>query len=210
MYAVSENDDSISQFTRDPTTGNLSFQGCFADTAAAGCSVPAQPALDTAQGVAVSPDSKSVYVTALDDSISHFTRDPATGGLSFQGCFADTAAAGCSVPAQAALDDPIAVAVSADGTSVFVASRLDDSISYFSRELPPPPPPPTTATPGTCRGKMASLTGTVGGEVIQGTGKRDVIAGLGGNDRIRGAGAGTWSAGRAVTTGCSAAAGAIR
>ena len=188
VYAVSENDDSISQFTRDPTTGNLSFQGCFADTAAAGCSVPAQPVLGTAQGVTVSPDSKSVYVTALDDAISHFTRDPATGGLSFQGCFADTAAAGCSVPAQAALDDPIAVAVSADGTSVFAASRLDDSISYFSRELPPPPPPPTTATPGTCRGKMASLTGTVGGEVIQGTGKRDVIAGLGGNDRILGRG----------------------
>jgi DNA-binding beta-propeller fold protein YncE len=188
VYAVSEIESSISQFIRDPVSGNLSFQGCFSDTGAAGCVVPAQPVLGNAQELAVSPDSKSVYVAALEDAISHFTRDPATGGLSFQGCFADTAVAGCSVPAQAALDDPIAVAVSADSASVFAASRLDDSISYFSREVPPPPPPPSTSTPGTCHGKTASLTGTAGGEVIRGTGKRDVVAGLGGNDRILGRG----------------------
>ncbi len=174
VYVVSENDSSISHFTRDQTTGNLTFQGCFADTAAAGCSVPALAALGIAQGVAVSADGKSVYVASLEDSISHFTRDPTTGNLTFQGCFADTAAAGCSVPAQAALDDPIDVSVSADGTSVYVASRLDDSISHFMRELP------------SCRGKRATLTGTAVRDVLKGTGKRDVIAALGGNDRVLG------------------------
>ncbi len=184
VYVVSENDSSVSAFARDPTNGNLSFQGCSADTAAAGCAVPATAALSVAQGVAVSPDSRSVYVAALEDSISSFTRDPTTGNLSFQGCFADTAAAGCAVPAQAALDDPIDAAVSADGTSVYVVSRLDDSLTDFAREVPPP----SSTTPGKCRGQTATLTGTTGNDVIEGTATRDVIAGLNGNDRVRGRG----------------------
>ncbi len=113
--------------------GDLAFQACFADTSAAGCSVPAQAALDGPVDVAVSPDGGSVYVTSFaDNSISHFSR-AANGELTFRNCFADTAAAGCTVPGKAALSGANRVAVSPDGASVYVTSATDSAISQFSR-----------------------------------------------------------------------------
>ncbi len=132
VYVTSEDDDSISHLTR-AADGSLTFSGCIADTNAEGCVVPAQPALDRAYGVAVSPNGTSVYVVSLgDDSISHFNR-AADGSLTFVGCDADTNAAGCDVGFQASLDGAYGVAVSPDGSSVYVASRSDDSISHFTR-----------------------------------------------------------------------------
>jgi DNA-binding beta-propeller fold protein YncE len=181
VYVASLGDNSISHFTR-ANNGNLSYQGCFADTAAEGCEVPADPALEGAGGVAVSPGGGSVYVaSANDDSITHFTR-AADGSLSYRGCFADTNAEGCSVPGDAALENPYGVAVSPGGDSVYVTSFNDGAISHFLRELPPPGPS------AKCAGKRATIVGTGKRNVIRGTPKRDVIAGQGGNDLIRGRG----------------------
>ena len=136
VYVSSEADDSISHFTRDPSTGDLTYEGCFADTAADGCAVPAQAVLAGATYAAVSPDNKSVYVVSRDDSsLVHFTRDLTTGNLTYQGCFVDSAFAGCSVPAQAALGNPRQVAVSPDNKSVYVVAGADNSISHFTRDL---------------------------------------------------------------------------
>jgi len=177
VYVASPGDNSISHFTR-AAGGNLSYQGCFADTAAAGCSVPADPALLEANVVAISPGGDSVYVGSPgDNSISHFTR-AAGGSLTYRGCFADTAAAGCSVPADPALAGANGIALSQGGESVYVASLGDDSISHFLREPPGPP--------AKCAGKRATITGTAKRNVLRGTPKRDVIASLGGNDVIRG------------------------
>jgi DNA-binding beta-propeller fold protein YncE len=202
VYVTTGGDDSISHFTRDATTGNLTFQGCFADTNAAGCTVPAQAALDGTSEVAVSSDNQSVYVASVqDDSVSHFSRDLTTGNLSFQGCFADTNAAGCTVPAQAALDAARGVVVSPDNQSVYVGSGINDSVSHFSRELPPTPASPSAgaATPQTaapkCNGKTATifprpgrlartLSGTSKGDVIVGTGSADTIKSKGGADLV--------------------------
>jgi DNA-binding beta-propeller fold protein YncE len=134
VYVTSRGDDSITHFTRNTSNGNLSYQGCFADTAAAGCTVPTNAALDGAHGVAVSPDNKSVYVASnIDDSISHFTRSTSNGNLTYQGCFADSAAAGCTVPGNAVLQEALQVAVSPDNRSVYLVSEADDSISHFTR-----------------------------------------------------------------------------
>jgi Ca2+-binding RTX toxin-like protein len=179
VYVASLFESSISHFTR-AANGNLSYQGCFAETAAAGCSVPADPAISEPFGVAVSPAGDSVYVGSQDDdSLSHFTR-AASGNLTYQGCFADTAAEGCSVPADPALEGAGGVAVSPRGDSVYIASFNDGSISHFRRELPPPGPRTM------CAGKRATIAGTAKRNVLRGTPKRDVIAGLGGNDVIRG------------------------
>src|SRR5262245_33661723 len=126
VYVASSSDDSISHFSR-AAGGTLTYVGCFADTAAAGCRVPADAALTGARGVAVSPDGDSVYVASNgSNSVSHFSR-AADGTLTYVGCFADTAAEGCQAPADAALTGARGVAVSPDGDSVYVASSSDDS-----------------------------------------------------------------------------------
>jgi hypothetical protein len=48
---------------------------------------------------------------------------------------------------------------------------------------PTPPPPPGSAL--TCRGRTATLVGTVGGDAITGTPGRDVIAALAGDDVVK-------------------------
>ena len=132
VYVVGAQDGAISHFTR-ADNGNLTYEGCFADTAAAGCTVPDDAALANASGVAVSPGGNSVYVASENDnSVSHFTA-AANGNLTYQGCFADTNAEGCSVPGDAALGGAIGVAVSPGGDSVYVASLFESSISHFTR-----------------------------------------------------------------------------
>ena len=53
------------RFDRDTATGALTPQGCVADVGdAAGCGAT-QQGLDGANGVAVSPDGKSVYIVVV-------------------------------------------------------------------------------------------------------------------------------------------------
>jgi DNA-binding beta-propeller fold protein YncE len=124
--------DSISHFSR-ALDGSLTFDECFDETGGAPCATPAGVALGSAQGVAASADGKSVYVaSSADDSVSHFAR-AADGSLTFQDCIDETVGGDCSTPAGAALGSAYNVAVSADGTSVYVPSANSDSISHFTR-----------------------------------------------------------------------------
>ncbi len=146
VYVTSLGDNSISHFAR-AANGSIGFAGCIADNGASGCADPFQDPLAAPRGVAVSPDGSSVYVASIsDDSISHFTR-AANGSIGFAGCVADDGASGCADPFQDPLGGASAVAVSPDGSSVYVTSGADDSISHFTRELPPPPTDPPAPTP---------------------------------------------------------------
>jgi DNA-binding beta-propeller fold protein YncE len=140
VYVVSIFDDSITHFTRTGT-GSLAFESCIAEGGFSGCSDPSIDSLDEANGVAVSPDGSSVYVAALaDDSIAHFPR-AANGSLAFGQCIADAGLSGCADPAIDSLNGSLATAVSPDGSSVYVAGAIDDSITHFKREGAPPPAP---------------------------------------------------------------------
>ncbi len=137
VYVVSNTDDTIVRFDRDTTTGALTPQGCIVDIDAGpvcGAFLVAQ-GLNGAVGVAVSEDGKSVYVVSdADDAIVTFTRNTASGALSAPSCIADVGdAAGCGTTAQG-LNSASSVAVSADGKSVYVASRADDAIVRFDRD----------------------------------------------------------------------------
>src|SRR5262249_29530110 len=83
VYVASDTDSAIVTFTRDLGTGALTAAGCFDDPAPfAACGGNTTPGLKAADGVAVSPDGKSVYVAAaVSKSIVRFNRDTGTGAL---------------------------------------------------------------------------------------------------------------------------------
>jgi DNA-binding beta-propeller fold protein YncE len=148
VYVASYDSDSIAHFLRG-SDGRLTFDGCLANTAAQGCSdLPGAP-LETAQGVAVSPDGRSVHVVAFDsDSIAHFFRAP-DGKLAYDGCLANDDAPGCANLPGAPLDGANGVAVSPNGESVYVTSSERGSIAHFFRALGDAPPRGSVTTPGT-------------------------------------------------------------
>jgi 6-phosphogluconolactonase (cycloisomerase 2 family) len=99
--------------------------------------------------VALSPDGKSLYaVSVLDDAVAHFERNLSTGALTYQGCISGETESGpagtsaCALIASAAsngtdsgLDAVRSVALSADGTSLYVVSESDDAVARFARDL---------------------------------------------------------------------------
>ncbi len=129
LYVASFVEGSVTTLARG-AGGQLGFQGCVADGGAAGCA--AVGSLAQAEGVVVSPDGRSVYATSLDeDTVSIFTR-AANGALTYAGCLAPTAGpAGCA--AVPSLDGPLGIAVSPDGTSVYVASFDGEALTHLSR-----------------------------------------------------------------------------
>jgi DNA-binding beta-propeller fold protein YncE len=132
IYVGSFEGDSVTEFTRTQS-GEPNFRACFTDAPDPFCTVPSPAALDGVSGLALSPDGRSLYVTASwDGAVSHFTR-ASDGTLAFQACLADTAAVGCTVPSPAALSFALSPIVSPDGGSVYVAGNSDRSVSTFSR-----------------------------------------------------------------------------
>lgn len=138
VYVATFSDDSIVIFDRDPATGVLTYAGCIddEDTGADTCTATS-PGLDQPRGLAVSPDGRSVYVTAqIDDSVAIFNRDPATGALTPAGCIDDLPGEGpdtCS-SSTAGMNGAIGVEVSPDGNSVYVTTSGDDAVVRFNRD----------------------------------------------------------------------------
>jgi hypothetical protein len=118
--------------------GGLTLEGCVATgSAAVGC-VNVPGGTDTVPlGVAVSPDGHSVYVAA-GDRVEHFFA-AANGALTYDGCVSDDGSGGAcaDIPGTATpLLSALAVAVSPDGRSVYVASGGGDNpedatVSHF-------------------------------------------------------------------------------
>jgi sugar lactone lactonase YvrE len=124
------------------SAANLRFRGCVDDhTPAQGpdsCSTSTK-GMAGADGVAVSPDGRSVYVISYeDDAIVIFDRDKQTGKLKAQGCIDDndSGADNCAKSVDG-LEQPRSVIVSPDGHSVYVAASTpgpaDAEITTFKR-----------------------------------------------------------------------------
>ena len=151
VYVAAQDDNALVRFDRDSSTGALTPAGCIIDTGP-----PADACAQSADGlgrafrVAVSADGRAVLVaSAGDDALVRFDRDPQTGALTPNGCIDDNDS-GPDTCAKSAdgLDGPLGIALSPDGKSAYVASRLDSAVARFDREqvTPDATPPETTIT----------------------------------------------------------------
>jgi DNA-binding beta-propeller fold protein YncE len=132
VYVVSASSDTLAHFFA--ADGKLTYDGCLGDTADYNCGdLPGLP-IDSASGVTVSPDGKSVYVaSAGSNSVAHFFRSGPDGQVVYDSCLGSTGVQGCGDLDGTPLNGATGVAVSPDGTSVYVASRSSNSISSFQR-----------------------------------------------------------------------------
>ena len=77
LYSVSPSTDSLAWFSVAPQ-GQLTFKGCLSDEAILGCTRPHGEPLEDADGVAVSPDSSTVYVASVGGTVASFVVKNAT------------------------------------------------------------------------------------------------------------------------------------
>jgi len=170
VYFSSEIDDTVTTFARDTTTGALTYGGCMRDfnLPANGCA--GAEGLNGSRDVKVSGDGLSVYVAAAaDDAVVVFDRDAVTSALTWDSCTRDAdrpSANGCAL-AQG-LSGARGIGLSPDGSSLYVASEVDDALVVFNRELAPDTTAPTVAWKTPAEGQLVweTLTEANGGCTI--------------------------------------------
>jgi DNA-binding beta-propeller fold protein YncE len=111
-------------------TGDLTFEDCVARFATSPCAaVPDAAILENARDVVVSPDGKYVFVADGNDTVLTFARSGTTGAVAYAGCI-ESAGGGapCTHTEKNVLLQPRALAISPDGTALYVAAETSDAI----------------------------------------------------------------------------------
>lgn len=120
VYATGSTDDAVAVFARDGATGALTFVERERN------GLGGVVGLDEPLQLLVGPDDRSVYVVTGDDAVVAFSRDPATGALTFLESELDTTLR--------ALRTPMAPVATTDGAWLYVPSVSDDGVSLFARD----------------------------------------------------------------------------
>ena len=122
VYASSEIDDTVAVFTRNSTTGGLTFVEFHKD------GVGGVDGLDELRELTVSPDGSHVYAAGLgDNALAVFSRDSTTGALTFTTTSKD------GVGGVDGLNGVISVMVSPDGQHLYTAAGVASAVAVFSR-----------------------------------------------------------------------------
>jgi len=137
LYVASLRSGTITHFFA-AANGQISYDGCVSNDGSGGLCVdaPGSP-LANADGVAVSPGGGSVYVAseglagAGPGTVTHFFAAPG-GQLSYDGCISNDASAGCATVPGSSLNAANAVAVSPDGSSVYVTAATGYIVHFFA------------------------------------------------------------------------------
>ncbi len=122
VYAVAPSSDAVAVFTRDIATGALTQLEVKKDGVGNvdGLAYPA--------AIVVSPDGQHVYVAgSRDDAVTSFSRDSATGALTFLEAQKEGTAGVEGIRYARAL------AITPDGEFVYAAGQKSDAIAVFKR-----------------------------------------------------------------------------
>lgn len=137
LYATSLSSNSLTTFNRS-SDGSLAQQdgifGCIVNLGAANCRFGRQ--MSAPEGLAVSPDGRSVYVTAFTSgAIDVFDRGDATGFVNQKGspdtCVSAPKRTDCSKAR--ALRGASSIVVSSDGRYVYATAFKSNAVSVFRR-----------------------------------------------------------------------------
>jgi len=122
VYAVGSVDDAIVTFLRDPATGVLSVMGVMTDGA------DGVDGLNGVRTASVTRDGRHVYAGGyVDSGLALFSRDPATGNLTYLGVIKDVD------EGVDGLSRPTSVSVAPDGHNVYVVAYTDRALTVFTR-----------------------------------------------------------------------------
>jgi DNA-binding beta-propeller fold protein YncE len=139
VYVAASLTNSIANFTRTPSTGQLAQSsgttGCAIYVLAVACTLGR--ALRVPEGLVVSPDGANVYTASfVPGSIDVFDRNATSSGLMEKphrpGCLFVDVIPGC-LHAQA-LRGASSVAVSPDGKNVYVTAFVSNAVAVFKRQ----------------------------------------------------------------------------
>jgi len=157
LYAVANKTSAITRLALGPSPAKIAFGACFTGDsfmqectnvpgaqANAGNSPVAKPTAG-----AISPDGRYLYVVSgdfHDATVARFVRDPLSGELTYGDCLSGDLGSGpagtgaCSLIPSATRDgygsglaEPSGIAISADGSRVYVTAALDQSVAVFAR-----------------------------------------------------------------------------
>jgi len=174
VYTVSQEDDAVDRFDRDPGNGALTYQGCITGETESGPAIPipgtgacveiasatsrgTNSGLDKLRSMAASPDGTSLYVASpQDDTIAHFVRDPMSGALTYESCItaeAETGPTGTNACAQIPSATSFGTNSGVDNPQAFLVSPVGLQLytssgndAAVARFDREPEPPPTTTT----------------------------------------------------------------
>lgn len=117
-YAGGTTDDAVAIFSRNPSTGLLTYLDREEDGEGG------VNGLNGAAGVALSPDGNHVYVAGhQDDRIAVFTRNATSGALSYVQ----------SIYSATTLNGVLSLSLSPDGLHLYSASEIADTVNVYSR-----------------------------------------------------------------------------
>jgi DNA-binding beta-propeller fold protein YncE len=138
VYVISADSNDIAIFARHPASGQLSPKpsayACV--TGIRGSACPEVRRFGADGQLVVSPDGKSAYVTSVLGAVAIFDRDPATGALRQKagkaGCVAEGGMHTCRKGR--ALKEAQGIAISPDGSSLYVTSYTNALLAVFDRD----------------------------------------------------------------------------
>jgi sirohydrochlorin ferrochelatase len=160
LYITSLTDDAIARFTRNTTSGKLSYRDCVTgetesgpagsgacDAIGTATALGANSGLDAPKNLALSSNGASLYANARDDdAVARFNRNTTSGKLLYKSCVTGETESGSagsgackrigsavSGGASSGLDAPEALVVSPDDASLYAVAPTDDAIARFTR-----------------------------------------------------------------------------
>ncbi|AYH00210.1 beta-propeller fold lactonase family protein [Pectobacterium parmentieri] len=138
-YISNLGNNSITVLSRDAETGNLSYVATINKSTIAAdvnsAEIPKDDRYLTAlQDIAISPDNRFVYVSSNSQgTVSIFSRDSDTGALTYAGIM-DSYNSESHVPAELRATSLREIAISQDGSALYVAAFGGKSLLVFARD----------------------------------------------------------------------------